>query len=140
MVSPTLLLTNRHIVQSKDNDLSYTVTRFLEDGSPELVGGKIVKWSVIHEEDLALVELEKPMENLFSIALREKPFAQREDLTVVGFPKVFTRGEHIHATSGEFLELDEKNPWVYTTNLMENGVGGGPNQPASKANTGYEVP
>ena len=59
MVSPTLLLTNRHIVQSKDNDLSYTVTRFLEDGSPELVGGKIVKWSVIHEEDLALVELKK---------------------------------------------------------------------------------
>lgn len=126
MISPQLMLTNRHIVQSKGNDLSYTVTRFLQDGAPELVGGKIVKWSVVHEEDLALVELDRPIEKIVPVALRQKQFVPREKLTVLGFPKAFTRGEHLQATSGEFLEFDPDNPWVFTSNVMEKGVGGGP--------------
>jgi len=126
MISPKLLLTNRHIVQSKDSDLSYTLTQFSDESRPTLVGGKIVKWSIVHEQDLALVELDQPMEQFVPVTLRQRRLRQNEELAVLGYPKIFTRGEHITATMGRFLEEDAERSWIFTTNLMDDGVGGGP--------------
>jgi len=126
LISPKFLLTNRHVVQSRDNDLSYTFTRFREDGAPELVGGKIVKWSVVREQNLALIELDKPIEDVEPITLRQRNLRDGEPLTVFGFPHVFDNGEHIEATSGNFQGKDTEFPWLYTSNMMEDGVGGGP--------------
>jgi S1-C subfamily serine protease len=126
LISPTLLLTNRHVVQSRENNLSYTFTRFLEDGSPELIGGKVVKWSVVREENLALIELDKPVEGVDPIPLRQRELEREEKLTVFGFPHVFDNGEHLEATSGNYLGGDRDYPWIYSSNLMEDGVGGGP--------------
>ena len=64
MISPTLMLTNRHIVHSADNDLSNTPKMCEGDGEPELVGGQIFKWTSIHEEDLALVRLDRETEGV----------------------------------------------------------------------------
>ena len=126
LISPTLMLTNRHIAKSKTNDFSYTLTRFLKDGSPELVGGKVVKWSVVNGEDLALIELDKPIEDAAAFPLRRGRLNDGEDLTVLGFPDVSGEGEHISATSGRFVGMDESLPWMYSTNMMQEGIGGGP--------------
>ena len=126
LISPKYLLTNRHVVQSAENNLSYTFTRFLRDGSPELIGGKIVEWSVVREQNLALVELDREIEGVEPIGLRQRNLRQGEDLTVIGFPYSFGTGEHIEATSGKFLGADEETPFVFTSNMMQQGVGGGP--------------
>jgi len=60
LVSPQLLVTNRHVVESKTNNLSYTIVQVTDDGKRTLVGGSIVKRSPVLEEDLALIKLDKP--------------------------------------------------------------------------------
>ena len=125
LITPTLMITNRHVVQSSDNSLSYTITQYQEDGNPRLVGGSIVKWSAIAEEDLALVKLDQPMDaQPFPIFLGD--LEEKQPLTVLGFPEIFTRGEHLVASSGSFLRYDTKRPWFLSSNQLSMGNSGGP--------------
>ena len=125
LIAPDLMLTNRHVVQSADNSLSYTITQYQKDGQPRLVGGSIVKWSAIHEEDLALIKLDQPMDAA-PLPLNVSDFEDDQSLTVLGFPEVGTRGEHLAASSGKFIRYAPELPWFYSTNQLAAGNSGGP--------------
>ena len=125
LITPDLMLTNRHVVQSADNSLSYTITQYQRDGEPRLVGGHIVKWSPIQEEDLALIKLDQPMDAA-PLPLNLKPLKDKQPVTILGFPEIIKRGEHLTAASGEFIRPDAKLPWFYSTNQLSEGNSGGP--------------
>ena len=125
LIAPDLMLTNRHVVQSADNSLSYTITQYQRDGEPRLVGGHIVKWSPIQEQDLALIKLDQPMDAA-PLPLNLTPLKDKQPLTILGFPEIVERGEHLIASSGEFIRPDAKLPWFYSTNQLREGNSGGP--------------
>jgi S1-C subfamily serine protease len=126
LIAPDLLLTNRHVVQSKTNDLSYTLTQYTEDGQPSLVGGSIVKWSILKEQDLALIKLDKPITNVDPLPIRRTELEEGDEITALGFPQVFQQGEHIQATGGKFVGYDEEQPWHYSSIDVDQGNSGGP--------------
>ena len=125
LITPELMLTNRHVVQSSDNSLSYTITQYQEDGQPRLVGGSIVKWSAIQEEDLALIKLDKPMD-ADPLPLNPEDLVDKQPLTILGFPEIDERGEHLAAANGQFVRYNTKWPWFYSTNQLAAGNSGGP--------------
>jgi S1-C subfamily serine protease len=125
LITPDLMLTNRHVIQSPENSLSYTITQYQKDGEPRLVGGSIVKWSAIQEEDLALIKLDQPM-NAPALPLNFDELQDKQPVTVLGFPETDVRGEHLSAASGAFIRYDTKWPWFYSTNQLAAGNSGGP--------------
>ena len=125
LIDDDLVMTNRHVVQSKSNDLSYTITQFLSDGSPKLVGGSVIKWSPVLEQDLAMIKLDK------SVAAKPMPIdpnklALDDEITVIGFPKTSVNGEHISASSGFVERIDEDLPWVQVSSRLQPGSSGSP--------------
>ena len=125
LITPDLMLTNRHVVQSADNSLSYTITQYQKDGEPRLVGGSIIKWSAINEEDLALIKLDQPMEAA-PLPLNLETLQDDQPVTVLGFPEIDSRGEHLAAASGKFIRYDKEQPWFFSTNQLAAGNSGGP--------------
>ena len=125
LISPSLMITNRHVVQSSDNSLSYTITQYREDGKPRLVGGSIVKWSAVAEEDLALIKLDQPM-NAPALPLNTADLKDRQSITIIGFPEIDKRGEHLAASSGSFIRYHAEWPWFYSSNQITFGNSGGP--------------
>ena len=125
LIDDDLVMTNRHVVQSKSNDLSYTITQFRDDGSPKLVGGSIIKWSPVLEQDLAMIKLDK------SVAAKPMPIdpnklALDDEVTVIGFPKTAINGEHISASSGFVERIDSDLPWVQVSSRLQPGSSGSP--------------
>ncbi len=125
LISPELMLTNRHVVQSADNSLSYTITQYQTDGKPRLVGGSIIKWSAVNEEDLALIKLDQPMDAV-PLPLNLEPLDDDQPIAVLGFPEIDSRGEHLAAASGKFIRYDTEQPWFFSTNQVALGNSGGP--------------
>lgn len=125
LVSPQLLVTNRHVIESKTNNLSYTIVQVTDDGKRTLVGGSIVKRSPVLEEDLALIKLDKPIRGR-PLPIYEEGVVEDEEVTVLGFPRAFEKGEHILASGGSVRSIDEERPWFYVSARLENGNSGGP--------------
>ena len=125
LVSPQLLVTNRHVVESKTNNLSYTIVQVTDDGKRTLVGGSIVKRSPVLEEDLALIKLDKPIMGR-PLPIDDDGVVEDEEVTVLGFPRAFEKGEHILASGGSVRSIDEERPWYYVSAQLEHGNSGGP--------------
>ena len=124
-MSPQLLVTNRHVVESKTNNLSYTIVQVTEDGKRTLVGGAIVKRSPVLEEDLALIKLDQPIQGR-PLPINLDGGLEDDEVTVLGFPLAFQKGEHILASGGLVRALDIERPWFYVSAQLERGNSGGP--------------
>jgi len=125
LVSPQLLVTNRHVVESKTNKLSYTIVQVTDDGKRTLVGGSIVKRSPVLEEDLALIKLDKPIAGR-PLRINDGGVLEDDEVTVLGFPRAFEKGEHILASGGLVRSIDNERPWYYVSAQLERGNSGGP--------------
>ncbi len=125
LVSPRLLVTNRHVVESRTNNLSYTIVQVTDDGKRTLVGGSIVKRSPVLEEDLALIKLDKPVSGQ-PLPIFHAPVVEDDAVTVLGFPRAFEKGEHILASGGSVRSIDAEKPWFYVSAELEPGNSGGP--------------
>jgi len=125
LVSPQLLVTNRHVVESKTNKLSYTIVQVTDDGKRTLVGGSIVKRSPVLEEDLALIKLDKPIAGR-PLPINDGGVLEDDEVTVLGFPRAFEKGEHILASGGLVRSIDNERPWYYVSAQLERGNSGGP--------------
>ena len=125
LVSPQLLVTNRHVVESKSNNLSYTIVQVTDDGKRTLVGGSIVKRSPVLEEDLALIKLDRPIPGR-PLPIFLNPVSEDDEVTVLGFPRAFEKGEHILASGGSVRSIDTEKPWFFVSAEMQPGNSGGP--------------
>ena len=128
LVGPDLVVTNRHVIQSKSNELSYTITQYSEDGVPNLIGGSIIKWSPVLEEDLALIKLDKTLGNS-PLPIATQDAEESSEVAVIGFPKAFESGEHLIASGGKVERVDEEIkqlPWYELSCKMAPGNSGSP--------------
>jgi hypothetical protein len=127
LVTPELVVTNRNVVQSANNDLSYTITQYQQDGQPKLVGGAVEKWSPVREEDIAIIRLDQ---NVVGEPLRiiddDGDASVGTDITVLGFPDVFSTGEHLLASGGQIEGFDRSKSWFSLTANLLKGNSGGP--------------
>ncbi len=127
LVTPELVVTNRNVVQSAENNLSYTITQFQEDGKPTLVGGSVEKWSPVQEEDLAIIRLDRDVDGEpLRIIDDDGDAVVGTEITVLGFPEVFSTGEHLLASGGEIEMFDRSKSWFSLTAELLRGNSGGP--------------
>jgi len=127
LITPDLVVTNRNVVQSASNDLSYTITQFLEDGKPQLVGGSVVKWSPVQEEDLAIIRLDRKVQGKpLQIIEDDGDAVVGSDIMVIGFPETFTLGEHLLASGGRIDNFNSSKSWFSLTAKLPPGNSGGP--------------
>ena len=127
LVTPELVVTNRSVVQSAENNLSYTITQFQEDGKPTLVGGSVEKWSPVQEEDLAIIRLDHDIDSEpLRIIDDDGNAVVGTEITVLGFPEAFSTGEHLLASGGEIETFDSSKSWFSLTANLLRGNSGGP--------------
>jgi S1-C subfamily serine protease len=125
LIDENLVVTNRHVVKSVSNDLSYTITQFESDGMPKLVGGSIVEMSPVLEQDLAMIKLEQSV-SAKPLPIDATEIVKDDEVTVVGFPDTATNGEHISASLGFVEKVDLELPWVYLSAKLQSGSSGSP--------------
>lgn len=125
LIDSDLVVTNRHVVKSKSNDLSYTITQFLSDGSPKLVGGSIVRWSPVLEQDLAMIKLDRPVAAAPMI-IDPNELIVDDEVTVIGFPNTAVNGEHILASVGFVEDVNKDLPWLHLSSRLQPGSSGSP--------------
>ena len=127
LVTPELVVTNRNVVQTAKNNLSYTITQYQEDGKPTLVGGAIEKWSPVQEEDLAIIRLDQDVDGEpLRIIDDDGEAVVGTEITVLGFPEVFSTGEHLLASGGQIDRFDRSKSWFSLTANLLKGNSGGP--------------
>ena len=127
LVTPSLVVTNRKVVQSAENNLSYTITQYPEDGKPTLVGGSVVKWSPVQDEDLAIIRLDRAVDSdPLRIIDNDGNAVVGDEITVLGFPETFSTGEHLLASGGQIDDFDPRKSWFFLTADLLQGNSGGP--------------
>lgn len=127
LVTPDLVVTNRNVVQSADNNLSYTITQYTEDGEPTLVGGSVVKWSPVQEEDIAIIRLDQKVQSEpLRIIDDEGEAVVGSEITVLGFPDAFKSGEHLLASGGKIEAFNASKSWFSLSASLLRGNSGGP--------------
>jgi S1-C subfamily serine protease len=123
LISPTMVLTNRHVVQDGKKGFRYRVVN--ESGFKKGVLASVVKVSSIEEVDLAILELE--------VAVAQKPLTIRsssaqlgESFSVLGYPDPERFEPTLTVSHGTVNKLIKDGKNVLHDAVTNGGNSGGP--------------
>ncbi|MEZ6081647.1 MAG: serine protease, partial [Pirellulaceae bacterium] len=123
LISPTLVLTNRHVVDGYDQGLRFRVKN--ERDYPEGILARVKKVSDVEDWDLAVLELTVPLENRV-LPIRLDDVRGGENLFVVGYPLPDVFEQSVTVTSGLVSKLLKGGRHILHDAATNGGNSGGP--------------
>lgn len=123
LIAPTMVLTNRHVVQDAKKGVRYRVVN--ESGLKNGVLASVVKASNIEEVDLAILELEVAVAQT-PLTIRSSSAQTGEPISVLGYPLPNSLERSVTVSHGTVNKLIKDRKMVLHDAATNKGNSGGP--------------